>query len=51
MATKGDCDKNLIFSYIYRSTLKLYGDDINTNEITTGVYENYNNYNINNTAY
>ena len=37
--------------YINGTTLEVYNDHVNTNDVTAGVDNNYNNYNIDNTAY
>ena len=51
MSIKEDCDEYIIFAEINRSTLEVYNDDVNTDDVTAGVDNNYNNYNNNNTAY
>ena len=44
-------DKYLIFTDRNGRTLEVCNDDVNTNDSTSGVDNNYNNYNSNNTTY
>ena len=51
MTTKKDYDEDLIFTDRNGSTLEVYNDYLNTHDVTTGVDNNHNNYNSNDTAY
>ena len=51
MAMKGNRNEDLIFTDRNGITLEVYNDDFNTHNVTSGVYNKYNNYNSNDTAY
>ena len=51
MTNKEDYDEDLIFTDRDGSTLEVYNYYLNTHDVTTGVYNNHNNYNSNNAAY
>ena len=51
MEIKEDWNEDLILTARNGSTFEVYIDDVNTNDVTTGVDNNYNNYNSNGTAY
>ena len=51
MASKEDCDEDLIFADRNRSTLELYINGVNTHDVTIGPDNNYNNFNSNDLAY
>ena len=51
MAIKEDRDEDLIFLDRNDITLEVYNYYVNTHNVTAGVDNNYNNYNIKETAY
>ena len=51
MVIKEDCDEDLIFTDRNGITLEVYDNDVNKNDVITGVNNNYNNYNSNGVAY
>ena len=51
MSTKVDCNEELILNDTKGSTLEVYNNDVNTNDITAIVDNNYNDNNNNDTAY
>ena len=51
MAIKEYNDVDIIFTERNWIALELCNDDVNRHYITTGVYNNYNSYNSNDTAY
>ena len=48
ISTKESHNKYIIFTDRNRSTLELYNNDVNTHDVTAGVDNNHNKYNINN---
>ena len=51
MVIKEYSDEDIIFTNRNGSTSEVYNDYVNTDKVTEGLDNNYNDYNINDTAY